>query len=233
MAKLCHLKIIINNLISHVSTCFYFFFFFLFSYFFLFQFSLSLLFFLFSLLSPDSSPDFFSGHNPPPTTIFQPPQILQANHNNKLTTTTTTTTPSFNQIHPITHNSKNKLTKHKSQISDLIGLHKPLRRARSAPTRTQTRARTRTQTRARGQIRLYRDRRWLRCRPKRHRLEKPKKASAKAWSPLLSSSSPFIATFVATMPLPLKLEARALLFFFFAFFIFVSYGRSTNGRRSR
>jgi hypothetical protein len=120
----------------------------------------------------------------------------------------------------------------------MIGLHKPLRsskcsnpssRARSAPTRTQARARTRTQTRARGEIRLYRDRRWLRCRPKRHRLEKPKKASAKAWSPLLSSSSPF----VATMPLPLKLEARALLFLFFAFFIFVSYGRSTNGRRSR
>jgi hypothetical protein len=223
---------------------FLFLFFFLFSYFFLFQFSLSLLFFLFSLLSPDSSPDFFSGHNPPPTTIFQPPQILQANHNNNLTTTTTTTTPSFNQIHPITHNSKNKLTKHKSQISDLIGLHKPLRRvrsaptrtqarARSAPTRTQARARTRTQTRARGQIRLYRDRRWLRCRPKRYRLEKPKKASAKAWSPLLSSSSPFVATFVATMPLPLKLEARALLFLFFAFFIFVSYGRLTNGRRSR
>ena len=70
---------------------------------------------------------FTSHNNPPSTTIYRPPQILQANHNNKLTitTTTTTATPSFNQIQPITHNSKNKLTKHKSQISDLIGDYDP------------------------------------------------------------------------------------------------------------
>ena len=112
-----------NNLIKPRHYSYYFFSFFLF---FLFLFFLSLLFFLFSLLCSYSSPDFFSGHNPPPTTIYQLPQILHANHNNKLTITTTTATPSFNQIPPITHNSKYKLTKHKSQISDLIGYCNPI-----------------------------------------------------------------------------------------------------------
>ena len=69
MAKLCHLKIIKNNLISHVSACFYFY------YFFLFLFFLSLLFFLFSLLSPD----FFSLglRISPPLVFSQKPQNSQ------------------------------------------------------------------------------------------------------------------------------------------------------------
>jgi hypothetical protein len=82
MAKLCHLKIIKNNLISHVSACFYFYY-----YFFFFSFSFLFYFFLFSLLSPD----FFSlGLRISPPLVFlsetpSPPKLLCLNlHRDRL-----------------------------------------------------------------------------------------------------------------------------------------------------
>ncbi len=112
MAKLCHLKIIKNNLISHVSACFYFY------YFFIFPFSFS-----FSFLSP--LPRFLSrflfwsqsaAHNNIPATTDPSSKSQQQTHNHNRN--------SILQPNP-THNPQFKKQINKTQISDLIGYCDP------------------------------------------------------------------------------------------------------------